>query len=536
MEEIMPKIAILKWMGITVLSAVLALTLTGCNNDGYTGTYSAGTTDVPDAPDTPDTPTVVAGDLQLTVTWTAVTGATAYEVWCGTTNDIEEAEQFGTQIYTNTSIITGLTNGTPYYVWVRAKNSGGSSEFSDPASGTPVAPISVPDAPEQPTLSKGYQKITATWTAVTGATGYEVWYGTEDNSDSAVQFNSDVTNASCVITGLTNGETYYVWLKAKNSAGDSGFSPSASIALDNAATHDAGDYETYGVGGVSFDMVYSQAVGGFPIGEDDSGTGAIAADYWIGETEVTYTLWSAVYNWATSSDRGSNIYSFGHPGMAGFDHYLGTTTSGHPVTYISWRDAMAWCNALTEYYNTANGTSYTCVYYTDAAYTAPIRTVTDDAAIYATPGAQDNPYVNESATGFRLPTCNEWEMAARYKGSDSSNGAILMSGLYWTPGSYASGATADMTDETATHAVGWFYENSSETTHLPGLKAANALGLVDMSGNAEEWCFEAYEPIMDSKALRGGGWRSFTDASMLGDYYYQDFAGGDTGFRFVRTQ
>jgi len=46
-------------------------------------------------------------------------------------------------------------------------------------------------------------------------------------------------------------------------------------------------------------------------------------------------------------------------------------------TAVDWRDAIAWRNALTEYYNSQND-------------------------------SQDNPYVNENAKGFRLPGLREW--------------------------------------------------------------------------------------------------------------------------------
>ena len=89
----------------------------------------------------------------------------------------------------------------------------------------------------------------------------------------------------------------------------------------------------------------------------------------------------------------------------------------HPVTNISWRDAIIWCNALTEWYNARTGSNLVCVYYTDEAFSKPIRAVdsADDYPSIVTPGTQDNPFVNPDADGFRLPSRDEWVLAALYQ-------------------------------------------------------------------------------------------------------------------------
>jgi hypothetical protein len=89
-------------------------------------------------PAAPVAPTVSAGNTQLAVSWTAVTGATAYEVWCGTSSSSDSASKFGSDITSGTTAtITSLTNGTIYYVWVKAKNAGGTSDFSPAAVAVP---------------------------------------------------------------------------------------------------------------------------------------------------------------------------------------------------------------------------------------------------------------------------------------------------------------------------------------------------------------------------------------------------------------
>jgi uncharacterized delta-60 repeat protein len=97
--------------------------------------------DVPTvAPSAPVISSITTGDTQLSVQWGAVDGSASYEVYSNTTNDSSTASKFNGDSNTTdlTCTITGLTNGTPYYIWIKAVNTIGSSPFSSSASGTPV--------------------------------------------------------------------------------------------------------------------------------------------------------------------------------------------------------------------------------------------------------------------------------------------------------------------------------------------------------------------------------------------------------------
>lgn len=144
---------------------------------------------------------------------------------------------------------------------------------------------------------------------------------------------------------------------------------------------------------------------------------------------------------------------------------------------------------------------------------------------------------NCTAKGFRLPTSTEWEYAARYRGTDSTN-AVLSNGIYYTKGNSASGDTKAYDvppSSVGTYAV--YNVNSGSSTAAVKNKAVNTLGLYDMSGNVVEWIFE-WQTAGTYRMVRGGSWTDSAEAMQLGiisgDRPYS--GNGGIGFRFVRTQ
>ena len=191
------------------------------------------------------------------------------------------------------------------------------------------------------------------------------------------------------------------------------------MTFDSADT--AGQQVTVSADGVSFKMVYVPGGLTFPTGNTDNGSATITEAYFIGETEVSFELWSTVYTWATSGTGGAageGQYSFANSGRQGGNSGSGPVgTSRHPVTTVSRRDSMLWCNALTEWYNAQKGTSYEAVYtYDDGGGPEIIRDSQDGNS-----EACDGAAAGATAKGFRLLASDEYECAARYRETDTTN-------------------------------------------------------------------------------------------------------------------
>lgn len=135
-----------------------------------------------------------------------------------------------------------------------------------------------------------------------------------------------------------------------------------------------------------------------------------------------------------------------------------STFSGYnlPVETVSWKEAVIFCNKLSE--------------------------LLDFAACYSIKQAGDIITFNPEANGVRLPTEAEWQFACQANSNTIRYGELKE--------------------------IAWYKENSDNQTHKVGMKEPNIWGLYDMLGNIWEWCSDIYDETVygSYRIFRGGGW------------------------------
>jgi len=188
-----------------LLVASFALAIAGCGGSGSGS-----------KPQTPANVTAMAGNGQVTLVWSAVTGAASYNVYRSTTSGGEANAKPVSGIIDTGFVDVDLTNGTKYFYEVAAVSSGGAtSALSQEVSTTPQVPP-VPAAPVNLTATSGNQQIALSWSAVSDATYYNVYRGSTSGGEPVTPLATGITATSYTDTGLTNGLMYYYEVAAVN--------------------------------------------------------------------------------------------------------------------------------------------------------------------------------------------------------------------------------------------------------------------------------------------------------------------------------
>jgi formylglycine-generating enzyme required for sulfatase activity len=300
------------------------------------------------------------------------------------------------------------------------------------------------------------------WPGEDGVT-YEVWSGTSNASESAGKWAGSITVsgsvAGTVITGLANNVDCYVWIKSVTGGAPSGFSEGTTGRPEAAITTAGADFVYVPGGSVTGSVGYAVTL---TVPDDpaynDPGSSSVQKGVFVeGRTvsfdsfimakyETTRQLWYDVQVWALS-----NGYNFQNP----MNSAPTSANEKKPVTGISWRDTIVWCNAYSEKEGKAP------VYRAGGAVLRDSRN--------ANGAACDGAVMDKTKSGFRLPTEVEREFAAR--GGDPGEEAWM----------YTYAGSDDVDD------VAWYNKNASGQLKEVGQKTANRLGVYDLSGNVQEW-------------------------------------------------
>jgi formylglycine-generating enzyme required for sulfatase activity len=215
--------------------------------------------------------------------------------------------------------------------------------------------------------------------------------------------------------------------------------------------------------------------------------------FYICNHEVTQKEWETVMGTTIQELEKKENYTLGFYGVG----------ENFPVYYVSWFDAIDFCNKLSQ----------------KEGFEPVYSIIGEDIT------------VNWNAKGYRLPTEAEWEYAAR--GGKKSKG-FLFSG-------------SNDIDQ-----VAWCDGNSDDEAHPVKGKEANELGIYDMTGNVWEWIwdwknFDYYKesPLSNPhgpstgsyKVRRGGSYYTLEQSCRSAKRNDQKphFRSARQGFRLVRS-
>ena len=410
---------------------------------------------------------------------------------------------------------------------------------------------------------------TFSWNAVPGAAGYELRIADSqsglENAPSVSETGSSHTPASA----LTNLQTYYWQVRAKDGAGQFGaWSDVHSLRVEWGAVSGQSPADGSSTGDTTPMLSWTAVPGaaGYEVRIADSLAELNSASS-INVTGSSYTPASALTNlqthyWQVRAKDGaeqfgawSAVHSLevasvpqGFVQVAGGTFHMGSTDSEadsdespvHSVTVDSFYMAEtevtfdqydAYCTAAgiskpsDSGWGRENRPAINVSWYDAVKYCNWLSEQEGLTLAYEINGTSVS--WNQSANGYRLPTEAEWEYAAR--GGAQSNG-------------YKYSGSNDV-DE-----VGWHGNNSGGKTHPGKGKKANELDLYDMSGNVWEWCWDRYGSYSSSpesnptgpssgssRVIRGGSWNDNPRNPWVA-YRYSSFpnhSSSDLGFRLV---
>jgi len=323
--------------------------------------------------------------------------------------------------------------------------------------------------------------------AFVGVVEFQVFEMGPTLNSSAISFptQSDWSYTLQQRTDLTSGN----WTNVVGQVGVSG--NGGTVTLQHNCTNATTFYRVSGAPRVTQevgDMV--QIPAGTNSGTDpDYGAYSLTVDtFYMDTTEVTKDQWDVVFSWAIAHD-----YEF-------YNNGSGKGTN-HPVHTVIWYDCVRWCNARSE-----------------MAGKTPCYDLSDWSCDF-------------SANGYRLPTSDEWEYAAR--GGLSGKRFPWGDTIDHSKENYYAWGEAYSYD-TSSYPTRWTYHPDYDDGDYPYTSpvrsfSANGYGLHGMAGNMREWCDTRSG---SSRIVRGGSYKHHADYARCGHVRAETPGYADRGYGF----
>jgi len=488
-------------IGTTYYWKVVAKDSKGATTEGPVWRFTTQGNRAPNTPSNPS-PSNNATNQPITVTlsWDCSDpdgDTVTYDVYFGTSSNPTTKESAGSSSKAISK--SGLSYNTTYYWKVIAKDSKGATTEgpvwrfttqSNRAPNTPSNPSPSNNAMNQPlTMTLSWDCSDPDGDTLT----YDVYFGTSSNP--TAKASTSQSGKTLSKGNLSAGTTYYWKVVAKDVKGAITEGPVWTFTTQSVPTA-----SSYTPSSIVPQMVLVEK-GSFMMG-DTWGGGSDAEkpthkvtftyNFYIGKYEVTFSEYDAFCK-ATGRSKPSDS---------------GWGRGSRPVINVSWWDAIAYCNWLSEKEKLPK------------AYDKDGNFLDKDGRVTTDPS---------KVVGYRLPTEAEWEYAAR--GGKKSRG-------------YKYSGSDNVGDVT------WYYSNSGGKTQEVGKKAPNELGIYDMSGNVWEWCSDWYGNYSSSaqtnpyystagsaRVYRGGSWGNDATGVRVAfrGYASPTFTYSDLGFRICRT-